>query len=220
MNAMTSSVPVLTGLGLIALVAARSSWATPQVAEVRVEHAQPAVVERAPDLAPGATYTRIHVEILPQSLQDYLLGADEILRGTVLAQQPVFPEIGVPYTEIAFRVDSAVKGEAPGPDQQRVVAVRVAGAWTEERVVDVVGAPRFAVGEEALLFLVRFLDPVTERDYYGIRGLAHGTYRVQPDEEGRPSVRGLLAGGERDLAAFEARLAEARSALDAKEEQR
>jgi hypothetical protein len=77
----------------------------------------------------------------------------------------------------------------------------------------VIGAPRFAPGDEALLFLVSYLDPRTEREYFGIRGLDHGTYRARPDERGQPVVRGPLARGERDLDAFEARLREARRGL-------
>jgi hypothetical protein len=75
--------------------------------------------------------------------------------------------------------------------------------------VEVVGAPRFVDGEEVLLFLIRAQDETGE--FRVIRGLGHGTYRMPLFPEDGPRVLGLHAEGERDLAAFEGRVAVLRS---------
>lgn len=188
--------PVLV-FTLSLLAASVTVWSAGSGTEI-----SPATSPLPPPATPGGSVlTRIHVELPVQPFEQYVLDSDEIVRGLVTGQRPVFPANGLAYTEVDVWVVSAVKGTS-----HRMLHVRVGGATEGERRVEVVGAPRFFEGEEALLFLMRFDDPTSGEEFYGIRGLEHGTYRLRADQTGAPGVRGLHASGEESLIALEARI--------------
>ncbi len=199
-NIASLGLLLLPGVGLLAL------FEKPDKPALASPVAVPAAA-RPPD----ARHTRVYVEIAHQGLDVYVRDSDAIVRGFVTGQRPVFPEKGLAYTEIDLWAFSTLKG--PGP---RMIQVRVGGAYDDDRRVDVIGAPTFEEGEEVFLFLMRFDDQDTGKEYYGIRGLGQGAYRMPMQPEGPSQVLGLHATGEPDLAMFEARVRDMQAKLERK----
>jgi hypothetical protein len=132
-------------------------------------------------------------------------------------------------TEVVYAYVTGTSRRAPGPVIERTVIdldVRFAlkhGAAAAPRsfVIDgidepgsksiLVGAPRFAVGDEVVLFLST--DRTTGTT--GLLGLGGGVYRVRPDAQGRPAVSGLHA-KEAALDAFLGRVVDAWAEFEAR----
>lgn len=111
-----------------------------------------------------------------------VLGTDEelfdqaplIVEGTVLSARPAAS--GAPATEYRIRVERTVKGRAPAGDLTlRVLGGTGADGWT----LTIWGAPEFAPGERALLFL----DPYPDGAYRPL-SLAMGVFH-EVEEAGR-----------------------------------
>jgi len=151
--------------------------------------------------APAIPHTFIHVEIAHVGLDRYVLDADEIVRGTVTGERQVFPEEGLAYTEYDLAVLEACKG-SPG----ETIRVRVAGARSRERVVELIGAPRFEEGEQVVLFLAVYPDPRTGELYRGIVGLSEGTLRATSTSPGTARAVGTHARDGETLSEFGARV--------------
>jgi len=90
-------------------------------------------------------------------------------------------ERGVIWSFAEFRVLDTLKGSAI-PGQQLVV--RVAGGQVGHVRSKVDGAPEFAKGEIAILFLER-----TSAGDWGISGWSQGTFRIVSDAKGRTTVK-------------------------------
>lgn len=129
----------------------------------------------------------VHVEILPQSLERYARFADEIARVRVIGSHVDSSGNGLPLTVYQMSVEESLKGRAAS-----TIEVRVIGGMTERGNYSVREAPRFADGEEAILFL----NAAQGQSWYGILGLEQGAYRPVADENGRLVVQGLHASGE------------------------
>jgi hypothetical protein len=133
---------------------------------------------------------KVHAYIPYQSLETYTLHATEIVEGTILSTEGVFPDGGLAYTEVILQVTDVLKG---GPGD--TVPVRIPGAESEDEIVVVSGAPNVQVGDHVLVFLWK-PSPTT---YRSILGLGQGLYTIQADI-GNPgmghTIDGLHAHGE------------------------
>jgi hypothetical protein len=114
------------------------------------------------------------------------LAATEIVHARVDGVRTEFPERGLARTVYTMRVLSALKG-----NQLSTIEVAVAGARSQTHSVVIEGAPEFAFGEEAVLFL--WTSPHDGET--GVLGLGRGTYRVAVDAQDRRTVFGDHAQG-------------------------
>lgn len=139
----------------------------------------------------------VNTPSLPLDATAYL--ATEVVHGRVEDVREVIPERGVAHTVYTVRVLQALKGFTGS-----TIDVSVAGVMNGDVVVDVVGAPRFSLNEEALLFL--WTSPVDGET--GILGLQRGVYRVSVADDETRFVTGDHATSE-ELGQFLARTGEA-----------
>lgn len=115
---------------------------------------------------------RVHLEIAHQSLENYARFSDAIVVAKVTSWSESYRDDRMAETVYGIEVQDRLKGEIPDQSQ-----IHVAGAEYGPRIVRVVGAPRFEIGEQVLLFLCR--DAATNE--FGILGLGGGTYRIHED---------------------------------------
>jgi hypothetical protein len=118
--------------------------------------------------------------------------ADVVVDGRCVGVE-VRAERGAIWTFAEFAVVETLAGTLAG--EQRVI-VRLAGGQIGHLRESVDGVPRFAVGEEAVLFLER-----TSAGDYGISGWTQGTFRVRRGGGGESAVTQDSAG----FAMFDAR---------------
>jgi hypothetical protein len=103
---------------------------------------------------------------------------------------------GLPATWITLDVRRAVKG--PGDARLTVKQYGAAEPLPDGTLTRIAGVPRYAVGEEVVLFL----RGESRRGFTSTIGLGQGTFRVRR-VGGRAEVRSdLPAAGPRDLAAL------------------
>jgi hypothetical protein len=114
--------------------------------------------------------SQVIVDVPHLSLEQYVTISSNVVVGRVLEQRAIETVGELPYTCIVFEVIDDLLGSAPG-----TIEVRVGGIEGREQELLVTGAPRFAVGEAALLFLQFY----PEEGFYGIVGLQQGTYRLR-----------------------------------------
>ncbi len=171
----------LFSLGIATLAGASQTKSA--LSEQRVSQAEPQVV------------TRVYPRIPRLPLRSYVSVATDAVRGRIVGQRAVFPAGQAGYTEILLAVDETVLGTAAG-----VITIRVGGADGPGPATIVAGAPSFQQNEEVVLFLNRY------GNFYGITGLADGTYRVQTMPGGQPHVSGLHTSNEEGVADFTGRV--------------
>jgi hypothetical protein len=142
---------------------------------------------------------RFHVNVPQVPLGAMALMATDVALVRFESSRAVFPESGVASTVYSATQLSSLKGV-----QRSQLEIHVGGARNAETWVVVEGAPSFAPGEEALVFL--WADPAD--GVHGVLGLARGVYRVSRTEDGRRLVTGDHAQG-MEIDAFLDRTAEA-----------
>jgi len=148
---------------------------------------------QSPRPSPDGVLQRFYVNTPRIPLDAAAQLATEIVHGRVEDVRAEFPERGVAKTIYTLRVFRALKGA-----QDAVIDVAVGGAVGDDTIVDVVGAPKFSLGEELVLFL--WTSPVDNET--GVLGLSHGVYRVTT-EDGTSYVTGDHADHEELDAFFE-----------------
>ena len=87
-------------------------------------------------------------------------------------------ERGQMWTVTRFELRESFKGYAPG-----ILTVRLPGGSAGGLRVTIDGVPRFAPGEETILFLER-----TQRGEFTVTGWVQGTFRVRRDTAGGGTV--------------------------------
>ena len=118
--------------------------------------------------------------VLPLDLLGLTDGAEQIVVGRVEHQVARFTaDHGSIFTEVTFRVESSLKGDLRAG---AVVLIRREGGEAEGMGVKVVGAPRFVVGEQAVVFLES-----RGTDGYWTVGMAQGKLRITSGA-GQPMV--------------------------------
>ena len=108
-------------------------------------------------------------EFLDMSLEQLVQGATSVVIAHVESVTHVAPETGCPYEQYQVGIDETLTGVAKGS-----VSVHVLGGPSRAYDLVMAGAPSFAIGDRALLFLTK--APTV--DYFGIYGLAQGVYRL------------------------------------------
>tara|TARA_R110002167_G_scaffold282461_1_gene487711 strand:+ start:37 stop:672 length:636 start_codon:yes stop_codon:yes gene_type:complete len=112
--------------------------------------------------------------VLPPEFEELVQESDFVVRGRVTAVESAWQVTGksrVIVTKVSVEVLELIAGEAPSP----LVLTMLGGKVGEQEMV-VEGAPRFAVGEEDILFVQgngRQVSPLTR--------MMHGRYRVEKD---------------------------------------
>ncbi len=140
-------------------------------------------------LAPSASVASTHP---PIPFEEVLRRADVGFHGVVTATREVAPEgIEMAFTVVTFAVREVAFDRTGGVGD--TIELTFAGGRRGDRHVAVAGVPRFAVGDEAVLFVrhdsLRYADPVI--------GGPQGRFIVTRDEEtGRATV---LTAGRRGL---------------------
>jgi hypothetical protein len=110
--------------------------------------------------------------------------AGRIVQGRVVAVRSGRDRAGLPATWITFDVSRTLKGR-----RARRLTIKQYGAATplpDGTVSRISGLPRYAVGEEAVVFL----RPASRRGFTSPVGLGQGVYRVVR----RPAARALALG--------------------------
>lgn len=132
----------------------------------------PFVPDRRAVAEPSAPTSRerVHVNIAPLPLDTYVNGSTDFVVGTVLGVRVADDPVGRPATVNTVRVDTSMRGAVHG-----TVEIWVGGDSTAGSSYDVVGAPRFELGDRVGAFLCG--GP----EQYGILGLQDGAYRVVLD---------------------------------------
>jgi hypothetical protein len=146
--------------------------------------AVPALTSRAANLDVRG---RVHTSIVPVGLDVYARFASEVVHARVVGVEQRFPAGSIARTAYTLDVLAAVKGLRAGE-----IVVEVAGASRPGHALDVVDAPRFALGDEVVLFL--WTNPSSAET--GILGLSQGAYRVARAADGIARVHGLHARAE------------------------
>lgn len=137
---------------------------------------------------------RVRPLIASLSFAQYANASHEIVHGRILGER-LADGAGFPSRIYDVQVLSAMKGL----DRAQIQVV-VGGADTPSGRYIVEGAPSFAAGDEAVLFL----STAPGSELYGIMGLEQGTYRVRTRADGQRVVDGLHASDE-GVSAFLAR---------------
>jgi hypothetical protein len=110
--------------------------------------------------------------ILPQDLGQLTAGATDVIRGRVVSLASRWDhERTLIVTDVRVAVAEAYKGSARGE-----VVLTLHGGRVEDLVLDVVGAPGFAVGEEVLVFARREAGGVLT-----VPSLYQGKYRIEAE---------------------------------------
>lgn len=141
--------------------------------------------------APAAAAT-----FLATSVEEVARGSDAVVRARVVAAASRATRDGRIVTDVELAVDAAWKGDAG-----RAVRLVVPGGSLPGVAMRVDAAPRFAVGEEVVVFLARGARA------WLVNGLALGKFRVAGGEA-RPGIAGAevlpraLPAGERRVEAM------------------
>ena len=122
--------------------------------------------------------------ILPSTLDHMANRSDAVVVGSVVSQGSYW-ENGNIFTDVQVDVSEWVK--ADNPDQPARIAIKVFGGQVGDIRAEVDQAPSFTVGEEVLLFLVKW------KGAYTTYGLNYGVYRIFTDvSRGTKTVTGPL----------------------------
>ena len=125
--------------------------------------------------------------------------ATRIVHATVVDVHSDRDEWGAPATWVTLDVSRTLKGAVPG--HLTIKQFGTAAPLSDGVLTRIPGLPRYAVGEE----LVLFLRDDSARGFTSPVGLGQGVYRVVL-RGGRRTVQGDLSRKEEDLATFLARV--------------
>lgn len=119
--------------------------------------------------------------VVPRDFEALVARAETIFRGTVTGQESLWVGEGRTrriVTRITFRAEETLKGEArPAP------VLQFLGGTVGDETQEIVGMPRFAVGENAVLFVVN-----NGKQMCPLVGAYQGRFRVQT-APGDPETR-------------------------------
>lgn len=129
------------------------------------------------------------------ALEEVTAEASRIVHGTVAEVQAGRDQAGIPATWVTLEVAETLKGAAAG--RVTIKQLGAAEPLPDGALGGFAGLPRYAVGEEVVLFLraesaAGFTSPV---------GLGQGVYRVRRID-GRRAVRSDKPPGKQDLTNF------------------
>lgn len=136
-----------------------------------------------------AMVRRAHVCMPRLGLDDLTLGADMIIRGRVIEQECTNTFGSIITTAVTFEPLDTYKGQAG-----EVVTAHVLGGETSDEALIVSAAPKFEIGDEAIVFLAA----PSGTGEFGILGLSQGVFRTNGGTESLSS--------QEQLAAFESNL--------------
>lgn len=126
-----------------------------------------------------------HVSV-PAEFKEIVSDSSLIVRGRVTDVRAMRIADGGVESIATFQVASVLKGNA-----ESFVSVRVPGGVIGRYRFTMTGAPRFAVNEQAVVFLKRDAG-----NNWRLVGLSQGVYRVQPEARtGRPMIEAPVIGG-------------------------
>jgi hypothetical protein len=112
--------------------------------------------------------------ILYKNLEDLFKESTLIVKGTVTDLRYEWnPE----HTLITSYITIFVKEQYKGTPPKQTVVIKQIGGELDGYFTEVIGAPKFKVGEE----IVIFLEP-SENDFYHVHGMFQGKYKI---EEGK-----------------------------------
>ncbi len=118
------------------------------------------------------------------SLEQLTRSATFVVHGMVSEVEATEDEkTGAISTLVRLRVEEALKGTGFGE-----VEVEVEGGRVGDRSMVIAGSPRFEIGEEVLLFLMR-----APGGRYHVVEMSQGKYGVERDAEGKAWVAGQLS---------------------------
>ena len=109
--------------------------------------------------------------VLPMNLKDLTVGAEIIFVGTVSDIRSE-KQVNAIYTYVAFSNLQFVKGEHPGT----TIEIRLFGGSVGGETIEVLGMPRYVLGERNLIFLAgnyRYICPVV--------GWGQGRFKIGRD---------------------------------------
>ena len=136
-------------------------------------------------VALAATSIAAHVS-LPAEFKEIVADASLVVRGRVSDVRAIRVADGGVESVATFQVASVLKGTA-----EQFVSVRVPGGVIGRYRFTMTGAPRFAVDEQAVVFLKRDAS-----NNWRLVGLSQGVYRVHPEgRTGRPMVEAPVVAG-------------------------
>jgi hypothetical protein len=141
---------------------------------------------RRPSDDDEATVTKVYVNMPSLSLETMTNAATDIIRGRVLDMRAVIPDSGIAYTEVDLEVSWALKGLSV-----KTLTLHVPGVADKQNPTIVDRAPRLAIGDDVMLFLL--LDD--ETGVISILGLDEGVYKIATDDKGQELVFGKQAVG-------------------------
>lgn len=141
---------------------------------------------RRPTADDETTVTRVYVSMPSLSLETMTNAATEVIRGRVLDMRAVIPDSGIAYTEVDLDVSWALKGLSAN-----ILTLHVPGVADKQNPTIVDRAPRLAIGDDVMLFLL--LDD--ETGVISILGLDEGVYKIVTDDKGQELVFGREAEG-------------------------
>jgi hypothetical protein len=124
-------------------------------------------------LAPPASQA---MSLQPINLADMVQHSTHIVAGTVSAVNQGIDRSGLPYTEIELKVAEAIRGNAGGTLTFRQFGLQTAQPAANGRkyVGLVAGMPRYAQGDQVILFL----GPVSTLGYRTTVGLGQGHFAM------------------------------------------
>ncbi len=124
--------------------------------------------------------------VLPVTIDQLARGSDVIVHGVVLASEPHTVDGNERHirTRVVIDVTTLLKG-ARGT---KSITLDLPGGNVGDWTMQIPGMPRFAVGEELVVFLER-----TKRSY-AISGMSQGKFSVFTDKIGRRMVRRSFRG--------------------------
>ena len=129
------------------------------------------------------------------TLEQAVHRADRIVQATVTEMHSGRDEAGLPATWITLRIAQTLKGA-----QRKQLSIKQYGVATplpDGSIARVAGLPRYALGEEVVLFL----HPDSRRGFTSPVGLWQGCYRISRTAA-RPRLRRDVGGGATDLDEF------------------
>lgn len=143
-----------------------------------------------------ATITLCHATTVQRlTLDQTVQRAERIVYATVTALHSGRDEVGLPATWVTLQIAQTLKGA-----QRKSLTIKQYGVnepLPDGSVARIAGLPRYAVGEEVVLFL----HADSRRGFTSPVGLGQGCYRINRTAA-RPRVRRDVGGGATDLDKF------------------
>jgi hypothetical protein len=112
--------------------------------------------------------------VAPPEFAELVNGADYVVRARVVGIRHEVRTIGTkptPFTLVELEVREVICGKPPSP-----LVLTILGGPIDETELVISGAPRFALGDEDILFIAD-----NGRSIFPLYGLMHGRYPIQRD---------------------------------------